>query len=206
VTAPSANGAGKTTLLQLAVGLTRPTSGEVSVLGLSPRDESSALLPRLGFVAQEHPLYRGLTVAETLKLGRKLNPSWDQTLAGDRVDQLGLPLGQKAGKLSGGQQAQLALTLALAKRPDCSCWTAGRLTRSAGPSRVPAVGHGGGRRIGHDRDPVFAHRRRPRAGVRSPCDLDSGGPARRADREHRREPSRADRCARTPPPSLASIR
>ncbi len=111
------NGAGKTTLLQLAVGLSVPSSGEVRVLGLSPRKESSALLPKVGFVAQEHPLYRGLTVRETLKLGRKLNPSWDDALAQDRIDQLRLPLGQKVGKLSGGQQAQVALTLALAKRP-----------------------------------------------------------------------------------------
>jgi ABC-2 type transport system ATP-binding protein len=60
------NGAGKTTLLQLAVGLTRPTSGEVSVLGLSPRRHAAAVLPRLGFVAQEHPLYKAFTIAETL--------------------------------------------------------------------------------------------------------------------------------------------
>ena len=112
------NGAGKTTLLQLAVGLSVPSSGEVHVLGRSPRAQAAALLPRLGFVAQEHPLYRGLTVAETLKLGRKLNPGWDDALARDRIARLELPLGQKAGKLSGGQQAQLALTLALAKRPE----------------------------------------------------------------------------------------
>jgi ABC-2 type transport system ATP-binding protein len=111
------NGAGKTTLLQLAVGLSVPSSGEVRVLGHSPRRESSSLLPQLGFVAQEHPLYRGLTVAETLKVGRKLNPSWDTALALQRIDQLGLPLDQKVGRLSGGQQAQVALTLALAKRP-----------------------------------------------------------------------------------------
>jgi ABC-2 type transport system ATP-binding protein len=112
------NGAGKTTLLQLAVGLLRPTAGSVSVLGLSPRDDASALLPRVGFVAQEHPLYRRLTVADTLKLGRKLNPSWDDDVALARVEQLELPLGQKVGKLSGGQQAQVALTLALAKQPE----------------------------------------------------------------------------------------
>ena len=111
------NGAGKTTLLQLAVGLSVPSAGEVRVLGHSPREDSAALLPQLGFVAQEHPLYRGLTVAETLKVGRKLNPSWDEAVAQERIDQLGLPLGQKVGKLSGGQQAQVALTLALAKRP-----------------------------------------------------------------------------------------
>jgi ABC-2 type transport system ATP-binding protein len=109
------NGAGKTTLLQLAVGLARPSAGTVSVLGYSPDDP--ALLPRIGFVAQEHPLHRGFTIAETLKLGRKLNPRWDDELACERFDRLGLPLSHKVGKLSGGQQAQVALTLALAKRP-----------------------------------------------------------------------------------------
>jgi ABC-2 type transport system ATP-binding protein len=112
------NGAGKTTLLQLAVGLTRPSAGAVRVLGYSPLEDARELLPRIGFVAQEHPLYRGLTVAETLKLGRKLNPTWDDQVAADRIDQLELPLDQKVGSMSGGQQAQVALTLALAKRPE----------------------------------------------------------------------------------------
>src|SRR3954454_3428368 len=112
------NGAGKTTLLQLAVGLTRASAGEVSALGHSPRRDAAAVLPRLGFVAQEHPLYKGISVGEMLKLGRKLNPTWDEAFALQRVRALGLPLDQKAGKLSGGQQAQVALTLALAKRPD----------------------------------------------------------------------------------------
>jgi ABC-2 type transport system ATP-binding protein len=72
----------------------------------------------VGFVAQDHPLYRGFTVAETLKLGRKLNPRWDDPLARARIDRFEIPLGQKVGKLSGGQQAQVALTLALAKQPE----------------------------------------------------------------------------------------
>ena len=110
------NGAGKTTLLQLAVGLTRPTAGDVTVLGLSPRDP--ALLARVGFVGQEHPLHRGFTVAETLKLGRKLNPGWDDALAHERVRRLDLPLDRTVGRLSGGQRAQVALTVALAKRPE----------------------------------------------------------------------------------------
>jgi ABC-2 type transport system ATP-binding protein len=112
------NGAGKTTLLQLAVGLSKPTAGEVQVLGHSPRRDATTVLPRIGFVAQEHPLYRGFTIADTLKLGRKLNPSWDDGVALGRIEALGLPLRQKVGKLSGGQQAQVALTLALAKRPE----------------------------------------------------------------------------------------
>ena len=110
------NGAGKTTLLQLAVGLTRPSAGDVTVLGLSPRDP--ALLPRVGFVGQEHPLHRGFTVAETLKLGRKLNPGWDDALAHERLQRLDLPLDRTVGRLSGGQRAQVALTVALAKRPE----------------------------------------------------------------------------------------
>ncbi|HEY2542090.1 MAG TPA: ABC transporter ATP-binding protein [Gaiellaceae bacterium] len=112
------NGAGKTTLLQLAVGLAEPTTGSVRVLDCSPRADAQAMLPRIGFVAQEHPLYRGLTVRETLDLGRQLNPGWDEALASERIERVGLAARQKVGKLSGGQQAQVALTLALAKRPE----------------------------------------------------------------------------------------
>jgi ABC-2 type transport system ATP-binding protein len=112
------NGAGKTTLLQLAIGLVRASAGSVHVLGLSPRGDAAALLPRVGFVAQDHPLYRRLTVRETMTLGRKLNPGWDDALAFARIERLALPPDQKVGRLSGGQQAQVALTLALAKRPE----------------------------------------------------------------------------------------
>jgi len=111
------NGAGKTTLLQLAVGILRPSAGSIRVLGGDPRADAERILPELGFLAQDHPLYRGFTIAETLKLGAKLNPAWDVDGAVARIEQLGLPLGKKVGKLSGGQQAQVALTLALAKRP-----------------------------------------------------------------------------------------
>jgi ABC-2 type transport system ATP-binding protein len=112
------NGAGKTTLLHLVIGLSRQTAGAVEVLGLSPRTDARSVLPRLGFVAQDHPLYRGLTVAETFTLGRRLNAGWDDRFARERTDRLGLDPGKKVGRLSGGQQAQVALTLALAKRPD----------------------------------------------------------------------------------------
>ena len=112
------NGAGKTTLLHLTVGLIAPDAGEVKALGFAPRAEAASLLPRLGFVAQEHPLYRGFSLAEMLRFGKELNPSWDDDLAQQRIRDLGLPLDKKIGKLSAGQQAQVALTLALAKRPD----------------------------------------------------------------------------------------
>jgi ABC-2 type transport system ATP-binding protein len=112
------NGAGKTTLLHLLIGLLRQTVGSVEVFGLSPGRDAGVVLPRLGFVAQDHPLYRNLTVSDTLRLGRRLNPHWDEQMAQGRVERLGLPPGHKVGKLSGGQQAQIALTLALAKRPE----------------------------------------------------------------------------------------
>ena len=112
------NGAGKTTLLQLAAGMSSPTSGQLETLGWSPRDTPMMVLPRIGFVAQDHPLYRGFSLADMLKFGRKLNPRWDDQLALRRLETLGLKPSQRLGKLSGGQQAQVALTLALAKRPE----------------------------------------------------------------------------------------
>jgi ABC-2 type transport system ATP-binding protein len=112
------NGAGKTTLLHLVIGLAKQTAGSVEVLGLAPRGEAKALLPRLGFVAQDHPLYRGLTIGETFELGRGLNPRWSDDIALARVERLGLETSQRVGRLSGGQQAQVALTLALAKEPE----------------------------------------------------------------------------------------
>ncbi|HWB36667.1 MAG TPA: ABC transporter ATP-binding protein [Rugosimonospora sp.] len=111
------NGAGKTTLLQLAVGLLRPTSGNVTVLGGKP-GSGPAQLARVGFVAQDTPTYAHLTVADHLTLGARLNPHWDAGLARKRVEALGLDPAQRAGRLSGGQRAQLALTLAIAKRPE----------------------------------------------------------------------------------------
>jgi ABC-2 type transport system ATP-binding protein len=111
------NGAGKTTLMRLAVGLLAPSTGEVEVLGGRPA-ESPAQLGRVGFVAQDTPTYTNLTVADHLRLGGWLNPRWDGALAERRVASLGLNPRQRSGRLSGGQRAQLALTLAIAKRPE----------------------------------------------------------------------------------------
>jgi len=111
------NGAGKTTLLSLAVGLLAPTCGTIEVLGEHPA-VGPAQLAQVGFVAQDPPVYARMTVADHLRLGAWLNPGWDGELARQRTGQLGLDPRQRAGSLSGGQRAQLALTLALAKRPE----------------------------------------------------------------------------------------
>ena len=111
------NGAGKTTLLSLAVGLLTPTCGSITVLGGCPGD-GPAQLEKVGFVAQDTPAYAGLSVAKHLLMGAYLNANWDQELAQRRIDQLGLDPRQKAGSLSGGQRAQLALTMAIAKQPE----------------------------------------------------------------------------------------
>jgi ABC-2 type transport system ATP-binding protein len=110
------NGAGKSTLLNLVVGLSVPSAGTVAVLGGRPAG-SPAALDGIAFVAQDTPLYQTLSVADMIYLTRSLNRRFDQRYARARLDELGIPLKRKAGRLSGGQQAQLALTLALARRP-----------------------------------------------------------------------------------------
>ena len=110
------NGAGKTTLLNLAVGLATPTTGAVTVLGGAAAGSPDAL-DRIAFVAQDAPLYKNLSAADMLHLTRNLNRRWDQQRAETRLKELNIPLKKKVGKMSGGQQAQLALTLALARRP-----------------------------------------------------------------------------------------
>jgi ABC-2 type transport system ATP-binding protein len=111
------NGAGKTTLLHLAVGLLSPSAGSIRVLDGNPGD-GSGQLAKVGFVAQDTPTYAGLSIGKHLLMGEYLNPKWDGDLAKCRIDALGLDPRQKAGSLSGGQRAQLALTLAIAKRPE----------------------------------------------------------------------------------------
>ena len=111
------NGAGKSTLLKLACGFLTPTAGTISVLGNTP-GSGTGQLARVGFLAQDAPVYPNLSIADHLRLGARLNPRWDKGFAERRIAQLDLDPAQKAGKLSGGQRAQLALTVAAGKMPE----------------------------------------------------------------------------------------
>ena len=110
------NGAGKTTLLHIAVGLLEQTSGSIQILGEHPGDEK--VLSRVGFVAQDTPLYKAFSVADMISFGEHMNPSFDVAFARERMSRLEIPFDQRAGSLSGGQRAQVGLALALAKRPE----------------------------------------------------------------------------------------
>jgi ABC-2 type transport system ATP-binding protein len=112
------NGAGKTTFLHLAAGLLRPTAGEISVFGRSPQEQLLLLLDRVGFVAQDTPLYTRFSVGDMLRFGRELNRRWDQAAAEERLRSLDIPLDKRVGQLSGGQRSQVALALALGKHPE----------------------------------------------------------------------------------------
>ena len=108
------NGSGKSTLLRMAVGITRPTTGQVRAFGRAPEE----VLPRIGYLDQERPLYRSFKVGEMLRFGEKLNPHWDAATARQYLGELNISVDSRVGHLSVGQQAQVALTMCLAKRPD----------------------------------------------------------------------------------------
>jgi ABC-2 type transport system ATP-binding protein len=110
------NGAGKTTLLRVLSGLAKPSGGDVAVLGGTPRQDP-AFLAEIGFLAQEIPLYRRMSAEDHIAVGAHLNPRWDAASVRQRLTGLNIPLDQTVGTLSGGQRAQVALSLALAKRP-----------------------------------------------------------------------------------------
>lgn len=111
------NGAGKSTLLRMAAGLATPSTGSLWIFGHSPQDRSGEVVGRIGYLDQERPQYKFLRVEEVMRLGRELNPTWDDTLAHRHLADLDIPPRARMAKLSIGQQAQVAMTLCLAKRP-----------------------------------------------------------------------------------------
>jgi ABC-2 type transport system ATP-binding protein len=112
------NGSGKSTLLRLAAGLSRPTAGTVSIFGQEVRPNATDHLDRIGYFDQLRPLYLGFRVEEMLTMGRRLNAHWDDMAARRWLDDLGISMTAKVGTLSLGQQAEVAITLCLGKRPD----------------------------------------------------------------------------------------
>jgi ABC-2 type transport system ATP-binding protein len=112
------NGSGKSTLLRMAAGLSTPSSGTLRVLGRSPTPGSDQLRERVGYLDQDRPLYKNFRVAEMLRFGKINNATWNMDVAMDHLAHLSIPLGSRVGELSGGQQAQVALTLCLAKQPE----------------------------------------------------------------------------------------
>ena len=110
------NGAGKTTLLKLLVGLSAPSAGEAEVLGRAP-EQSEEFLASIGYLAQDVPLYKRLSADDHLEIGAHLNRNWDAAAARARLAALRIPTNRPVATLSGGQRAQVGLSLVLAKRP-----------------------------------------------------------------------------------------
>jgi ABC-2 type transport system ATP-binding protein len=110
------NAAGKSTLIKTWVGFEKPTRGSVRVAGIDPWKDRSAALAHLGYVPQSPALYDGLSVEDHLDLARQLRPSFDREYARNRLAQLDIPADRGGRDLSGGQQAQVALALALGTR------------------------------------------------------------------------------------------
>lgn len=112
------NAAGKSTLIKTWVGFERPTRGSVRVAGIDPWRDQAAALDHIGYVPQSPALYDGLSVEDHLDMAVLLRPGFDRAAARERLDQLDIPRSANAHNLSGGQQAQVVLALALGTRAD----------------------------------------------------------------------------------------
>jgi len=112
------NGAGKSTLIRGFVGFERPTSGRMTVMGIDPWHDRGRAIERVGYVPQNASLYRSLTVSHHLDMAASLRPKFERAVARRRLEELGIPLDRRADELSGGQQAQVGLALALGTRAE----------------------------------------------------------------------------------------
>lgn len=107
------NGAGKSTLLKLCIGFERPTAGTIEVLGVDPTQDRDRAVAAIGYVPQSPSLYRDLSVREHLHLAEAIRPGFDVAFASSRLAALGIPVARRPPELSGGQQAQVGLAMAL---------------------------------------------------------------------------------------------
>lgn len=112
------NGAGKTTLIRTLLGLMRPRSGSVEVLGLDPADQPVEVRRRIGYLAEDQAMYGWMTVEELARFLAPFYPSWDSRLAGELLDRFGVPRRTRIKHLSKGQNVRLGLVLALAHRSE----------------------------------------------------------------------------------------
>jgi ABC-2 type transport system ATP-binding protein len=110
------NGAGKSTLLKLCIGFERPTAGRLEVLGVDPDRDRAGAVAKVGYVPQSPSLYRDLSAEDHLELARSMRPGFDLAHSRERLRILGIPLSAKPRELSGGQQAQVSLAIALGTR------------------------------------------------------------------------------------------
>ena len=110
------NGSGKSTLLKAWIGFERPTTGRLRIHGVDPVRERRRAITLTGYVPQQPSLYRELSVDDHLAFAAAHRPGFDRDLAGRYLDDLSIPIDSRADELSGGQQAQVGLALALGTR------------------------------------------------------------------------------------------
>jgi len=113
------NGAGKSTAIRMIMGITKISSGSIHLFGQSVTDNVVAARQRVGYVAQEQHFYPWMTPKVLGKFVRGFYPRWDQQRYQNVLSQFDLPLKRKVGTFSGGMKAKLALTVALATKPEC---------------------------------------------------------------------------------------
>jgi ABC-2 type transport system ATP-binding protein len=112
------NGAGKSTAIKMLLGMMQPSWGRAELLG-----EDAALLrpetrSRIAYLAEGHPLYRWMTVGQAVNFTRAFYGRWNQRLLGQILDHFELSPKRRIRRLSRGQQAQVALALAVASDPE----------------------------------------------------------------------------------------
>lgn len=113
-----ANGAGKSTAIRLLLGLDDPDSGSTEVLGMNSRTHALEIRSRVGYVADQPPLYDWMTVGEIGWFATGFYPTGYQAQYASLIRKFDLDETQKISGLSKGMRAKVALSLAMAHRPE----------------------------------------------------------------------------------------